>query len=77
MGDLQQDAYPVARLARRVFSRAMFQFLNNGKGIAHDCVRCFSVNIHNSPDAAGIVFDGLSLSLLIHKGFLRYFPLSP
>ena len=55
MGDLHQDAGPVAALLVGALRAAVVQVLQDLQRIVDDAVGFFSFNIHNKPDTAGVM----------------------
>ena len=56
MGYLHQNTGSIATLLVSAFRAAVIQVLQNLQGIVDDTVGFFPFNIHDKPDAAGVMF---------------------
>ena len=65
MGNLGEDPHAVAHLSGGVLAGAVLQLLNDVQGIVHHPVVLTPVDIDDSSDAAGIMFE-LCIHMLGH-----------
>ena len=56
MGDLREDSHAVAHLSGGVLAGAVFQLLHDVQSVIHHTSVLTPVNIHDTADAAGIMF---------------------
>ena len=57
VGDLEEDARPVAGVRLRAARAAVLQVRQHGEGVAHDAVRRPALGVHHEAEAAGVVLE--------------------